>query len=372
LSDVIFHLSSVFYLLPRFSHHHHTYLVCVVFWLLSFLCVLCLAEKDLICQVVVVLWFFINHIISDQDTHIQTEREKERDNIYFLPLLFKFHNKGLLFVSRHRPRCASRSPPSSPSSRSSSTRSRRRAPRGRERRLAIGIAGMCFFSVHHHISTLPPFPSNLSLDISRHHTSHNITHPHIYILALELTNYNKTKSKPSCAWPRKGNNANPVQTCDKNDKPLNDGGNTRSGCDSGGNAFMCSNQSPWAVNETVAYGWAAVNIAGSNEANWCCACYELTFTSGPVQGKKMVVQATNTGGDLGNNHFDIAVSFLFFFFLFGGFGLRGEERGRSGVEERSPFGISSFLEFPLSGVFEFLSCLYMSLSPFLPLPCLLL
>jgi len=113
--------------------------------------------------------------------------------------------------------------------------------------------------------------------------------------------------KPSCAWPKKGNAPNPVRTCDKNDQPLNDGGNTRSGCDSGGSAFMCSNQSPWAVNETLAYGWAAVNIAGSNEAAWCCACYELTFTSGPVSGKKMIVQATNTGGDLGNNHFDIAM-----------------------------------------------------------------
>ncbi|KAK0729250.1 glycoside hydrolase [Apiosordaria backusii] len=102
--------------------------------------------------------------------------------------------------------------------------------------------------------------------------------------------------KPSCAWPGKSTASSPVQTCDKNDNPLNDRGSTRSGCDSGGSAFMCSNQSPWAVNETVAYGWAAVNIAGSNEAAWCCSCYELTFTSGPVAGKKMVVQATNTGG----------------------------------------------------------------------------
>lgn len=114
--------------------------------------------------------------------------------------------------------------------------------------------------------------------------------------------------KPSCAWPRKGNAPTPVLTCDKNDNPFNnDGGNTRSGCDSGGTAFMCSAQAPWAVSEDLAYGWAAVNIAGSNEAAWCCACYELTFTSGPVAGKKMVVQATNTGGDLGNNHFDIAM-----------------------------------------------------------------
>ncbi|KAK4229127.1 putative endoglucanase type K [Podospora fimiseda] len=113
--------------------------------------------------------------------------------------------------------------------------------------------------------------------------------------------------KPSCAWPKKSSAPSPVKTCNKSDQPLNDQGNTRSACDSGGTAFMCSNQSPWALNETLSYGWAAVNIQGGNEASWCCACYELTFTSGPVAGKKMIVQATNTGGDLGNNHFDIAM-----------------------------------------------------------------
>lgn len=129
---------------------------------------------------------------------------------------------------------------------------------------------------------------------------------HIW-LANRKGNVLKNKSsKPSCGWPKKSNNGQ-VQTCDKNDRPLNDGGNTRSGCDSGGSAYMCSGQGPWALNETLAYGWAAVNIAGSNEAQWCCSCYELTFTSGPIAGKKMIVQATNTGGDLGNNHFDLAV-----------------------------------------------------------------
>ncbi|KAL2122790.1 hypothetical protein VTJ04DRAFT_3245 [Mycothermus thermophilus] len=111
--------------------------------------------------------------------------------------------------------------------------------------------------------------------------------------------------KPSCAWPGKG--PAPVRTCDRWDNPLFDGGNTRSGCDAGGGAYMCSDQSPWAVSDDLAYGWAAVNIAGSNEMQWCCACYELTFTSGPVAGKRMIVQASNTGGDLGNNHFDIAM-----------------------------------------------------------------
>ncbi|OAA62666.1 Barwin-like endoglucanase [Niveomyces insectorum RCEF 264] len=113
--------------------------------------------------------------------------------------------------------------------------------------------------------------------------------------------------KPSCGWAGKGFSKGPVGTCGKDDRPLNDNGVTKSGCENGGNAFMCSSQSPWAVNDTVAYGYAAVRIAGSTENQWCCACYELTFTSGTVQGKKMVVQATNTGGDLGSNHFDLAI-----------------------------------------------------------------
>jgi hypothetical protein len=62
------------------------------------------------------------------------------------------------------------------------------------------------------------------------------------------------------------------------------------------------------VNDDLAYGYAAVNIAGESEASWCCACYELTFTGGAVAGKKLVVQATNTGGDLAGNQFDISVS----------------------------------------------------------------
>jgi len=33
----------------------------------------------------------------------------------------------------------------------------------------------------------------------------------------------------------------------------------------------------------------------------------LKFTSGPVAGKTMVIQSTSTGGDLGSNHFDLAI-----------------------------------------------------------------
>ncbi|KAF4976437.1 hypothetical protein FZEAL_6875, partial [Fusarium zealandicum] len=109
--------------------------------------------------------------------------------------------------------------------------------------------------------------------------------------------------KPSCSWGGKASVSAPVLTCDKNDNPLTDA-NAPSGCN-GGSAFTCSNNSPWAVNDKLAYGFAATKLAGGSEGSWCCACYALTFTDGPVKGKTMVVQSTNTGGDLGENHFDI-------------------------------------------------------------------
>jgi hypothetical protein len=115
--------------------------------------------------------------------------------------------------------------------------------------------------------------------------------------------------KPSCGWTGKlalASGSHPVSTCDANDNPLTNY-DAKSGCDGGG-AYMCTNQMPWAASDSLAYGFGAVSIAGGNEASWCCACYELTFTSGPVSGKKMIIQATNTGGDLGSNHFDLAVS----------------------------------------------------------------
>ncbi|KAI7905747.1 RlpA-like double-psi beta-barrel-protein domain-containing protein-containing protein [Cokeromyces recurvatus] len=111
--------------------------------------------------------------------------------------------------------------------------------------------------------------------------------------------------KSSCSWPGKASVSAPVDVCAANGISILDS-NAVSGCN-GGNGFMCNNNQPWAVNEHLSYGFAAASVAGSNEAGWCCSCYELTFTSGPVSGKKMVVQVTNTGGDLGSNHFDLQI-----------------------------------------------------------------
>lgn len=76
--------------------------------------------------------------------------------------------------------------------------------------------------------------------------------------------------KPSCAWPGKASVSSPALTCDKNDNPLD--ANAQSGCN-GGNAYACTNNSPWAVNDNLAYGFAATAINGGSEGSTCCACY---------------------------------------------------------------------------------------------------
>jgi hypothetical protein len=80
--------------------------------------------------------------------------------------------------------------------------------------------------------------------------------------------------KPSCAWTGKAQVSEPVRTCNKQDQwpnPLNP--NAASSCGSG-DAYTCSNNGPWAVNNDLAYGFAAAKLKGKTEKDWCCACYE--------------------------------------------------------------------------------------------------
>ena len=108
--------------------------------------------------------------------------------------------------------------------------------------------------------------------------------------------------KPTCAWNTATGLVSRVKTCSITDAPLADDGSVQSGC-TGGSAYMCSDQSPWAVSDSLAYGFAAVNSASPS----CCQCYQLTFTSGPKNGAKMIVQATNTGNDVSGTQFDLAM-----------------------------------------------------------------
>ncbi|CAF1475880.1 unnamed protein product [Adineta ricciae] len=109
--------------------------------------------------------------------------------------------------------------------------------------------------------------------------------------------------KASCGWSGKASVTNPVKTCARDGITPVDV-NAQSGCNGGG-AYMCNNQQPWNVSSTLSYGYAAAYINNQRESDWCCACYSLVFTSGPVVGKELIVQVTNTGGDLGKNHFDL-------------------------------------------------------------------
>nr|BAF57358.1 putative glycosyl hydrolase family45 [uncultured symbiotic protist of Hodotermopsis sjoestedti]BAF57360.1 putative glycosyl hydrolase family45 [uncultured symbiotic protist of Hodotermopsis sjoestedti] len=111
--------------------------------------------------------------------------------------------------------------------------------------------------------------------------------------------------KPSCSWTKKAAVSSPVKSCGTDGSTASTT-DEKSGCD-GGTSYMCANQIPRAVNDSYALGFAAASISGYDESKSCCACMELTFTGGAVSGKKMVVQVTNTGGDLGSNQFDLAI-----------------------------------------------------------------
>ncbi|KAF2466253.1 beta-1,4-endoglucanase [Lindgomyces ingoldianus] len=111
--------------------------------------------------------------------------------------------------------------------------------------------------------------------------------------------------KPSCSWKGKAPVTMPVHTCNKDDQ-WDWNADLANAC-GGGDAFACSNTSPWVGENDVAYGFAAVKLAGKGEDQTCCSCYELKFTTTSIAGKTMIVQAINTGGDLGQNHFDLTI-----------------------------------------------------------------
>ncbi|ODV63992.1 glycoside hydrolase family 45 protein [Ascoidea rubescens DSM 1968] len=113
--------------------------------------------------------------------------------------------------------------------------------------------------------------------------------------------------KPSCAWNGKADVKKPVEACSADGNNVI-GVDVQSGC-VGGSAYMCNDQQPWAISDSLAYGFAAAGLNGGSESSMCCSCYKLTFTSSSIAGKTMVVQVTNTGSDLdyGKNQFDIAL-----------------------------------------------------------------
>ena len=100
-----------------------------------------------------------------------------------------------------------------------------------------------------------------------------------------------------------------AKACDASGNVIGDP-NAQSAC-SGGGAYQCWSMAPWALSDTLAYGFAAFN-----EGN-CGACYQIEFTgtsssgyddpgSASLRGKVMIVQKLNTGG-IGGGQFDLLV-----------------------------------------------------------------
>jgi hypothetical protein len=113
--------------------------------------------------------------------------------------------------------------------------------------------------------------------------------------------------KPSCAWSDNVAGKNTyVKTCHRDGYSAHHHGNVASAC-TGGDAFTCNNHIPWAVSDKLAYGFAAATVPGQSLQDTCCKCYMLTFTSGPVQGKSMIVQVTNSGHDVDAHQFDLQI-----------------------------------------------------------------
>jgi hypothetical protein len=119
--------------------------------------------------------------------------------------------------------------------------------------------------------------------------------------------------KPSCAWNGKADVNKPVLSCTADNKVTDVAAGTA--CGTGGTAYQCSDQQPWAINDTLSYGFAGAFILpsltnGGIEGAWCCACYQLDFTSEPLRGKTLIVQASNTAYDVTTtNRFSLAVSY---------------------------------------------------------------
>lgn len=114
--------------------------------------------------------------------------------------------------------------------------------------------------------------------------------------------------KPSCSWVENINGTSattPVRSCAA-DGATTIGVHEMSGCAENGTSYMCTDQEPLVVNDTLTLGFVAASFKGGADVTKCCSCMLLSFKS-PLAGKQMAVQITNTGSDLGANHFDIAM-----------------------------------------------------------------
>jgi len=110
----------------------------------------------------------------------------------------------------------------------------------------------------------------------------------------------------------------PVVSCAEDDSPHEGDFNVASSCSTleANSAYTCFSMVPRAIDDTLSYGYAAVPDDGTGDV--CGRCYELTFLgtgyyndndpgSREIQGKRMIVQAIDTGWDLNSRQFDLLI-----------------------------------------------------------------
>ena len=79
--------------------------------------------------------------------------------------------------------------------------------------------------------------------------------------------------KPHCVWSDNvSEGVNPVGTCSIENVGNGDDYMVKSSCD-GGDGYTCYNMAPYAVSDTLSYGYAAVSASG----DICGKCYQLEF-----------------------------------------------------------------------------------------------
>lgn len=79
--------------------------------------------------------------------------------------------------------------------------------------------------------------------------------------------------KPSCSWTDNAGEGNEATECDLKNNKLSDH-TAKSNC-LGGPSMTCYNQSPWAINDNLAYAFAAV--PGAEAKGTCGRCWEVIF-----------------------------------------------------------------------------------------------
>ncbi len=119
--------------------------------------------------------------------------------------------------------------------------------------------------------------------------------------------------KPHCAWSGKGG---PIaRTCNAQQQVLEKGDDmVKSICD-GGPAGLCNSQAPFAINDNLAYAFAAG--PGTSYAGSCGSCFLLTFNgesrhttdarTAALKGKQMVIMISNIGYDVEDGQFDMMI-----------------------------------------------------------------